>query len=558
MLCHYLASHAAYLHRAACALLVPLCFTATAHAARLALVIGNDEYSHVTPLKNARNDARLMAATLNAAGYEVVDGPRENVSGKAMWRALDQFRARIAKGDEVVFFFAGHGVQIGGSPVLLPIDIEAESDMQVEREGVKLYDLQDYFRDAKFALLVIDACRDNPFPRKPGSSRTIGDTRGLAPPAEAADGMAILMAASRGQRALDQVPGVTADNGLFTYELVQSLKNPGDDVVTALRDARDRVETKARQFNHAQRPALVDETRGRFYLFPATQASIANPPPTLPASPSQREYQGWEAARRAQTRAAYEAFLVDHPNGVFSSAARVAIASLPSPQASMPADQPTTPLQTTTPSVPAPQAERQSGAVAASSSTIFQHLVGQTWNYTGKNRANGNVILTGQNVLERKVGSKLLFSLGDVVDVDSTVQAMAVGNVVITAKAGSGVFAIGAAEKRLSGRAQVLVDYKRDQPAAGDLSWDRTVLQGNQARMTFTLYFNATYNSGAAEFNQKRMSWTALYSMDSPIAKIIDLSESFSLGRIENTLYEFTASNAVKLNTQSAPGGRSP
>lgn len=268
--------HRAFTHAAlwlAASLLGALCLPA--YSARLALVVGNDQYANVKELKNARNDARLMAQTLQAAGFELVGGLRENLAGKPLWRAIDQLKQRIVKGDEVVFYFAGHGVQIGGNPVLLPTDIEADNEDQIERDGVRLYELQDKFKDARFALLVIDACRDNPFPPKPGRTRSLGDTRGLAPPTEAVDGMAILMAASRGQRALDSVPGVTTANGLFTYELVQALKNPGLDVVSALREVRDRVEDKAKGARHTQRPALVDETRGKFYLFAA--APVARP-----------------------------------------------------------------------------------------------------------------------------------------------------------------------------------------------------------------------------------------------------------------------------------------
>jgi uncharacterized caspase-like protein len=72
-----------------------------AMAARVALVIGNDAYTHVRQLSNAGNDARLMASVLQAAGFEVVGGVRANLDRKAMWSALDQFQVSIAKGDDV-------------------------------------------------------------------------------------------------------------------------------------------------------------------------------------------------------------------------------------------------------------------------------------------------------------------------------------------------------------------------------------------------------------------------------------------------------------------------
>ena len=146
---------------------------------RIALVIGNDGYQKVDALKNARNDARLMAATLKKAGFEVTEVT--DLGRDGMWRSIDIFKSRINKGDEVVFYFAGHGLQIKSNQLLLPIDISAVNDAQVQRDAVSLVDLQDALKDARFALLVIDACRDNPFPRT--GSRSIGGlTRGLLPP----------------------------------------------------------------------------------------------------------------------------------------------------------------------------------------------------------------------------------------------------------------------------------------------------------------------------------------------------------------------------------------
>ncbi len=246
-----------------------------AQAARLALVVGNDTYAHVSSLTNARNDAQLMARTLEDAGFEVVGGVRTNLDRKSMWFAVDQLQRRMHKGDDVVFYYAGHGVQIRANPMLLPVDIDADSDAQVLRDGINLIDIQDAFKEARFALLIIDACRNNPFPPRPGATRGIGESRGLAP-IEPAEGTAILMSASRGQTALDVVPGVTADNGLFTFELVRAIRSPGVDVLTALRQVRDTVEDRAKRADHDQRPALVEEMRGQFVLFEAT-APVAVP-----------------------------------------------------------------------------------------------------------------------------------------------------------------------------------------------------------------------------------------------------------------------------------------
>ncbi len=265
---------------------VALCAASNnAAAARVALVIGNDAYTHVRPLNNAGNDARLMATALKSAGFDVIGGVRANLDRKAMWSALDQLQVRIAKGDDVVFYYAGHGVQIRADSLLLPIDIEANNDDQVLRDGINLVEVQDELKNARFALIVVDACRNNPFPPKPGGTRGVGEPAGIVP-IEPARGNVILLSASRNQQALDEVPGITKSNGLFTYTLVQALKAPGVDVVQAMHNVREQVEQQARLANHEQRPALVEEMDGTFFFFPKTGSTVPSASPTARAATS--------------------------------------------------------------------------------------------------------------------------------------------------------------------------------------------------------------------------------------------------------------------------------
>ncbi len=188
-----------------------------AHAARLALVIGNDQYANIERLKNARNDAKLISGVLKQAGFEVTQV--NDLGREQLWTAIDTFKGRINKGDEVVFYFAGHGVQIGSNQLLLPTDIKARSEAEIQRDGVPLVDIQDALKDARVAVLLIDACRDNPFPKQ--GTRSLGGTRGLSPP-EPSTGQIIMMSAGRGQKALDSVPGQSTANGLFTWEFVDA------------------------------------------------------------------------------------------------------------------------------------------------------------------------------------------------------------------------------------------------------------------------------------------------------------------------------------------------
>lgn len=269
---------------------------------RVALVIGNDNYEAVEKLRNAKNDAELMARTLREAGFDVTHV--QDLDRRRFFATLDVLQKRINKGDEVVFFFAGHGVQIGSNPVLLPVDIQAASDRELEREGIPLHEVQESMRDARVSLLVIDACRDNPFPKTGVRSTGIG--RGLVPP-EAARGQAIIMSAGRGQKALDVVPGQTSRNGLFTHEFTQIIRQPGIDVRTALAQVRDRVEEKAALAKHDQRPSLVDELKGNFYIFaggaaPVGSAIAARPAPAPDAPPQVAAVQLDDLQREDATR----------------------------------------------------------------------------------------------------------------------------------------------------------------------------------------------------------------------------------------------------------------
>jgi formylglycine-generating enzyme required for sulfatase activity len=341
--------------------LASLLLALPAQAARLALVIGNDAYRNLGAngvLKNAGNDARLMASTLTAAGFEVVGGVRTNLDRNGLWDALEKFKNRVGKTDEVVFFYAGHGVQIDAAQYMLPTDITPSSDDQVARDALPLYRVQDYLRGARFALLVVDACRDNPFPPKPGQ-RSIGQSRGLVPPTQAAEGSVVVLAADKNQTALDYVPGATSANGLFTHELVKALKTPGLDVVSAVKKARAQVLVSARGVNHAQKPTYVDEiAEGEFVLFASLVSVPVVPPPPPGPSAAQIEQEAWEQAKRGNSQGAYEAYLRGYPQGRYAQAAQVALAGFrpaqvasikPEPVEPSPQPQPARPASATPP-----------------------------------------------------------------------------------------------------------------------------------------------------------------------------------------------------------------
>src|SRR5262249_7800532 len=156
---------------------------------------------------------------LKEAGYDV--RLERDLHLRQMKDVLRDFRSRIEVGDEVVFFFAGHGVQISGANYLLPVDVRAKSEDQVRDDGLVLGDELAEIAQRKpgLTLAIIDACRDNPFPKK---GRAIGD-RGLTGVA-GATGQMVIYSAGEGQQALDRLDERDKSrNGVFTRVFLKEM-----------------------------------------------------------------------------------------------------------------------------------------------------------------------------------------------------------------------------------------------------------------------------------------------------------------------------------------------
>ena len=261
-------------------------FANPADARRLALVIGNDTYKNVTPLKNARADARAIAASLKSLGFAVT--LKEDLTDSALKAALREFKSRVEGGDEVVFYFSGHGVQFAGTNYLVPTDIVAESEAQVADDAVPLQRVLDDLTEqkARFTLAIVDACRDNPFK---GQGRAIGG-RGLAP-VQAAKGQMVVYAAEAGESALDRLSSSDANpNGVFTRVLINRMGQPGVPVDRMLKNVKSEVAQLAQSAGHQQVPAIYDGSLGDFYFRPGTAEPIAPdaaaPPPRVAIAPA--------------------------------------------------------------------------------------------------------------------------------------------------------------------------------------------------------------------------------------------------------------------------------
>jgi uncharacterized caspase-like protein len=229
---------------------------------RLALVIGNDTYQNVSKLENAREDARVIAQNFQNLGYQVT--LRTDLIEKQMKATIRNFVALVEGGDEVIIYYAGHGVQLAGANYLLPVDIAGENEAQVRDEAIQLQKVLDELSDrkAKFTLAVLDACRDNPFKT---SGRAIGG-RGLAN-TTAATGQMIVFSAGSGQQALDKLgPNDKNKNGLFTRIFVKEMQKPGLSIDRVIKNVRKEVVDAARSVNHEQVPSIYDQVVGDFYF----------------------------------------------------------------------------------------------------------------------------------------------------------------------------------------------------------------------------------------------------------------------------------------------------
>jgi hypothetical protein len=220
---------------------------------RLALVIGNAQYSSAAKLRNTTNDAASMAKELEALGFEVmkvIDGTYEQ-----MKNAIYAFGDKAQTTDVSVFFYAGHGLEVDGTNYLVPVDANIQSALDVKQKAIPLSGIirtMEFANDEGLNMIILDACRNNPFPtgKRSGGS-------GLAR-VQAPSGTLIAYSTDPGSVASDG----DKDNGLYTGELVKqlSISQRIEDVFMNTRNAVEKVSSGA------QRPWEEARLKGVFYL----------------------------------------------------------------------------------------------------------------------------------------------------------------------------------------------------------------------------------------------------------------------------------------------------
>lgn len=231
---------------------------------RVALVIGNSNYVS-SPLKNPANDARVMAASLRRLGFEVVE--KTNLGYADMNEVVELFGNRLKSGGVALFYYAGHGMQVNGNNYLIPTDarINAESEVRYKAvdAGLVLSKMEQAKSDVN--IVVLDACRDNPFARSFRSSAS-----GLAS-MEAPNGTFIAYATAPGKTAADG----SGSNGLYTQELIKVLETPW----LKLEDIFKRTSRAVKeQSANKQSPWVASNFDGDFWFVPPTKAELRPQP----------------------------------------------------------------------------------------------------------------------------------------------------------------------------------------------------------------------------------------------------------------------------------------
>ena len=227
---------------------------------KLALVIGNSGYSQAA-LKNPLNDASAMAAVLRRLDFTVKE--EHNLKLRDLQRAVDQFAAQLHTGDFGLFYYSGHGVQVNQENYLLPVDFKSASEADIPYVAYPAARVRDKMEDsgARLRVMILDACRDNPY----RSKRGIGGGGLATMKADKAEGTLIAFATGDNNTAEDNP---NERNGLFTKYLVEALQAPGVSLDQVFKMTREKVFLAS---GRKQNPFTYDNVIGVYYFKPATE-----------------------------------------------------------------------------------------------------------------------------------------------------------------------------------------------------------------------------------------------------------------------------------------------
>jgi formylglycine-generating enzyme required for sulfatase activity len=299
-----------------------LALTAVAPASaekRVALVIGNSTYRHVPQLANPSNDARLIADTLRALGFSLIgNGPQLDLDEVGLRRAVQSFGDALPGAEVALFYYAGHGVQVRGGNFLVPVGAnptkEADVDFQMLDTNLVLRQMES--AGARLNLVILDACRNNPF----GGRGLRTAAPGLAQ-MQAPQGTLISFATQPGNVALDG----TGNNSPYTQALAQTMRKPGLDIFRTFNEVGHAV---ASATGGAQQPWVsLSPIKGDFF-FAGAPAGAATAPATTFRPPADPAAQAWAVTQNTTSVAVLEDFIRQFGSTPYGSMARARLEEL--------------------------------------------------------------------------------------------------------------------------------------------------------------------------------------------------------------------------------------
>ena len=303
---------------------------------RVALVIGNGAYVNAPRLDNATFDARAVADAFRKLGFEVVDGYDLDIAG--MRAKVSEFSADLPDAKSAVIYYAGHGISVDEENYLIPTDIVLRSptDLDLGAISVSLV-LKQMKREDRVNVVVLDACRDNPFAAALARNKTraIVGERGLSRiDGDLARGTLIAFASDPKSTALDGPPG---QHSPFTAAFLDHVFDPGVSIDTVMSRVRTEVWENT---HHGQLPWVNTSLIGDYALNaqPAPEAPREGPADaekiaTAAPAPDRQSQENllWELAQHSNLPGDYHAYLDAYPNGFFAPMAKNRIASLETP-----------------------------------------------------------------------------------------------------------------------------------------------------------------------------------------------------------------------------------
>lgn len=232
---------------------LPAVASTNSNQTRSALVIGNSAYKFAPVLKNPANDASDISAALKKLGFTVTT--LINASQQEMDEAIGNMGRRLTGGGVGLFFYAGHGTQVSGENYLLPVDANLKSEADVRYKAVNAGQILTEMGEARngMNIIILDACRDNPFPRSYRSSKS-----GLAE-MEAPKGSIIAFATSPGSTASDG----TGRNGMYTQHILKNIETPDLPIESLFKKVLQGVNAST---NGSQVPWTSSSFTGDFYF----------------------------------------------------------------------------------------------------------------------------------------------------------------------------------------------------------------------------------------------------------------------------------------------------